>query len=79
MFSTAAGKISAIAYEGCPLLGLKHTCAGQPGISPFDPKRSNAEKFGSGRMGSLTLHQDAAARGTTLLLCALTSGLAKKG
>jgi hypothetical protein len=35
----------------------------------------NAEKFGSGRMGSLTLHQDAAARGTTLLVCALTSGL----
>jgi len=29
-------------------------------------------------MGSLTLHQDAAARGTTLLLCALTNGLAKK-
>jgi hypothetical protein len=38
----------------------------------------NAEKFGSGRMGSLTLHQDAAARGTTLLLCALTSGLARR-
>jgi uncharacterized protein YjbJ (UPF0337 family) len=44
----------------------------------IDPNRSNAEKFGSGRMGSLTLHQDAAARGTTLLLCALTNGLAKK-
>src|SRR5215208_744638 len=29
-------------------------------------------------MGALTLHQDAAARGTMLLLCALTSGLPKK-
>jgi hypothetical protein len=36
------------------------------------------EPIGSGRMGSLTLHQDAAARGTTLLLCALTCGLARK-
>jgi hypothetical protein len=22
---------------GCPLLGPKQTCAGNPGISPFDP------------------------------------------
>jgi uncharacterized protein YjbJ (UPF0337 family) len=38
----------------------------------------NAEKFGSGRIGSLTLHQYAAARGTTVLLCALTSDTVEK-
>jgi hypothetical protein len=33
--------MSAFGSEGCPLLGLKQTCAGQPGISPFDPKRTS--------------------------------------
>ena len=69
--------IFACSFE-CPLSKVKQTSIGCAEMSAIDPSRSNAEKFGSGRMGSLTLHQDAAARGTMLLLRALTSGLAKK-
>jgi len=47
---------------------VKQTSIGCAEMLAMTPNRSNAEKFGSGRMGSLALHQDAAARGTTLLL-----------
>ena len=55
--------------------GRNTEIAGLVLLTPTGPTLRNSAAVGWAR---LTLHQDAAARGTTLLLCALTSGFAKK-